>query len=98
MLTLPRTAGLVLETTGRRRRLVEVPPRPGPAAGGGLERLPGKLLTRDQLLMLQRDNVVAPGVPGLAELGIVPTPVALVVPAYCGGSGPAAAGGDPQPT
>jgi NADH dehydrogenase len=46
------------------------------------ELLPGKPFTRDQLLMLQRDNVVAPGMPGLAELGIVPTPVELVVPSY----------------
>ena len=44
------------------------------------ERLPGKLLTRDQLLLLERDNVVAGGAPGLMELGITPTPVELVVP------------------
>ncbi len=44
--------------------------------------MPGKPFTRDQLLLLQRDNVAAPGVPGLAELGIVPTPVELVVPDY----------------
>ena len=39
-------------------------------------------LTGDQLLMLSRDSVVQPGMPGLAELGIVPTPVELVVPQY----------------
>ncbi len=44
--------------------------------------LPTKPFTRDQLLMLSRDNVVAPGDAGLGELGIVPTPVELVVPAY----------------
>jgi hypothetical protein len=47
---------------------------------GGL--LPSKPLTPDQLLMLERDNVVTAGVPGLPELGIVPTPVELVVPSY----------------
>ena len=47
-----------------------------------LERLPGNLLTRDQLRLLQMDNVVTPGHPGLAELGIVAKPVALVVPGY----------------
>ena len=36
-----------------------------------LECLPGKLLTRDQLLMLERDNVVAPGAADLAALDIV---------------------------
>ena len=46
------------------------------------EWLPGKPFTRDQLLLLQRDNVVAPGATGLEALGIVPTPVELVVPAY----------------
>jgi hypothetical protein len=32
--------------------------------------------------MLQRDNIVGPDVPGLKELGIVPTPLELVVPSY----------------
>jgi hypothetical protein len=32
------------------------------------------------LLLLERDNVVAGGAPGLLELGITPTPVELVVP------------------
>jgi hypothetical protein len=39
-------------------------------------------LTCDQLLMLQRDNVADPAHPGLAELGIVPTPIELIVPQY----------------
>ncbi len=47
-----------------------------------LELLPGKLLTRDQLLMLARDNVVAAGVPGLPSSASMPTPVELVVPSY----------------
>jgi NADH dehydrogenase len=47
-----------------------------------LEKLPGKLLTQDQLAMLESDNVVAPGAAGLAELGIVPTAIDLVVPEY----------------
>jgi uncharacterized protein YbjT (DUF2867 family) len=72
----------ILGATGRRRPLVEVSPRLAELQARVLERLPGKLLTRDQLLMLGRDNVVSPGMPGLAELGIVPTPVDLVVPEY----------------
>jgi NADH dehydrogenase len=47
-----------------------------------LEKLPGQLLTRDQLVLLGRDNVLTAGVPGLPELGITPTPVAAVVPDY----------------
>jgi len=72
----------ILQTTGRRRPLVAVPARLARMQAGLLERLPGKLLTRDQLLMLERDNVVAAGAAGLAELGIVPTPMGLVVPQY----------------
>jgi NADH dehydrogenase len=46
------------------------------------EFLPTPPLTRDQLLMLQRDNVPAPDAPGLAELGIQPKAVEAVVPSY----------------
>ena len=68
--------------TRRHRTLVNVP---GWAAGlqaALLEHLPGKLLTRDQLSMLRRDNVAAQDMPGLPNLGITPTPVRLVVPDY----------------
>jgi NADH dehydrogenase len=72
----------VLEVTGRRHRLVNIP--------DGLVRLQARLgeflpnppLTRDQLLLLRRDNVVAPGSPGLAELGIAPQAMEAVVPGY----------------
>ena len=47
-----------------------------------MQYLPGKPLTPDQLVMLAKDNVVAAGALGLAELGIVPRPVELVVPPY----------------
>jgi NADH dehydrogenase len=40
--------------------------------------LPGAPLTRDQWLMLQRDNVPASGAPGLEAFGIAPTPLAAV--------------------
>jgi NADH dehydrogenase len=40
--------------------------------------LPGAPLTRDQWLMLQRDNVAAKGAPGLEPFGIEPTPLAAV--------------------
>jgi NADH dehydrogenase len=40
--------------------------------------LPGAPLTRDQWLMLQRDNVAAKGAPGLAAFAIAPTPMAAV--------------------
>jgi uncharacterized protein YbjT (DUF2867 family) len=72
----------VLQQTGRHRVMVNVPPSLARLQASLLEFMPGQPLTRDQLLMLSRDNVVAPDVPGLADLGIVPTPVELVVPLY----------------
>ena len=39
-------------------------------------------MTRDQVELLKRDNVVAAGAAGLADLGIAPTPIELIVPEY----------------
>ena len=72
----------ILRETGRRRPMMDVPMGIARLQARFLEMVPGKPLTRDQLLMLSRDNVVAPGAPGLPELGLVPTPVELVVPGY----------------
>jgi uncharacterized protein YbjT (DUF2867 family) len=41
-----------------------------------------KMLTRDQVRNLARDNVVAPGARGLADLGITPTAMEGVLPEY----------------
>jgi len=72
----------ILAQTGRRIPLLAVPDWLARVQASVLERLPGKLLTRDQLAMLGRDNVVTPGMPGLSALGIVPTPIGAVVPGY----------------
>jgi NADH dehydrogenase len=72
----------ILRETGRKRRMIDVPLSLARLQARFMELLPAKPLTRDQLLMLRRDNVAAEGMPGLAELDIVPTPVELVVPAY----------------
>ena len=48
----------------------------------GLDFLPGAPLTRDQYLMLKRDNIASPDAPGLADLGIEPTPLAGVAPQW----------------
>lgn len=72
----------VLRETDRRRLLLTVPPSLAKLMASIMELLPGKPLTRDQLLMLTRDNVASSGMPGLIELGITPTPPELVVPAY----------------
>jgi NADH dehydrogenase len=72
----------ILQVTRRERPLLEIPIAVARLQASLAERLPGKPFTRDQLLLLSRDNVVSPGMPGLPELGIVPTPVELIVPDY----------------
>ncbi|MFT3997215.1 MAG: complex I NDUFA9 subunit family protein [Asticcacaulis sp.] len=39
-------------------------------------------LTSDQVLLLQKDNIVSGGQPGLRDLGIVPVAVESIVPSY----------------
>jgi NADH dehydrogenase len=72
----------VLKETGRRHRLINIPMGLARLQAALMELIPGKPFTRDQLLMLQQDSVVGPDMPGLPELGIVPTPLELVVPGY----------------
>ncbi|MBV8912721.1 MAG: complex I NDUFA9 subunit family protein [Acetobacteraceae bacterium] len=72
----------ILHETRRHRPMLTIPPGLARLQARIGELVPGKPFTRDQLLLLQRDNVVTPGQPGLAELGIVPTPIDMVVPDY----------------
>ena len=72
----------VLKETGRRRPMVDIPMGLARIQARVMEMVPGKPLTRDQLLMLASDNIVGPDMPGLKDLGVVPTPVELTVPLY----------------
>ncbi|MCF3945724.1 complex I NDUFA9 subunit family protein [Acidiphilium sp. AL] len=72
----------ILRETRQHRTLVTIPRWLAGVQAALLERLPGKMLTRDQLLQLRRDNVVAEGASGLQSLGITPTPIRLIVPDY----------------
>ena len=80
--TFRELLAFILQQIERHRFLMDVPMGLARLQALFLELVPGKPLTRDQLLMLSRDNVVTAGVPGLTELGVVPTPVELVVPGY----------------
>ncbi len=73
---------LVLSEIGRHRMLVPVPIALAAIAGWFLQKLPNPLLTRDQMLLLKHDNIVADGAATLADLGIVPTAAETVLPAY----------------
>jgi NADH dehydrogenase len=71
----------VLAQVGRRRMIVEIPAKLANLQARFMEHLPGKPLTRDQLILLAKDNV-AGDLPGLSALGIVATPMEQVVPGY----------------
>jgi uncharacterized protein YbjT (DUF2867 family) len=73
--------GWILRETRRPRMLLDIPPWLARLQAAILEHVPGKPLTRDQLLLLAHDNV-AGTLPGLASLGITPTPLEQVVPKY----------------
>jgi len=73
-----------LETIGKSREILDLPLPLARFQAMFLERLPGKLLTGDQIKLLQCDNIVAEGALDLASLGIVPTPMDLILPGYLG--------------
>jgi NADH dehydrogenase len=66
------------QTTGYHRMLIDVPDFMASAMARVGSFVPGAPITWDQWLMLQRDNVVAPGAPSLRDFGIAPTPLASV--------------------
>jgi NADH dehydrogenase len=80
--TFRELLAFVLKQTNRHRRLVDIPMGLARLQAGLMQRLPGKPFTRDQLVLLSSDNVVTPGMPGLSDLGVAPTPAELVVPTY----------------
>jgi NADH dehydrogenase len=72
----------MLEVVGRRRLLVPISFDLAALQARVLEFLPEPPLTRDQVLLLKQDNVVSQGAKTLADLGVLPTPIELVVPDY----------------
>jgi len=76
----------ILRETGRMRLLAPLPVFVAATLGRitELTALVGiaPVLTRDQVLMLKVDNVVAPGADGLSALGIVPTGLEAIAPSY----------------
>ncbi len=73
---------LMLREIRRKRCLVSVPFPIARLEARLLQVLPVPPLTVDQVRLLERDNIVAPGAPGLVELGVKPTPVESVIPSY----------------
>jgi uncharacterized protein YbjT (DUF2867 family) len=76
----------ILRETGRERALAPLPFGIARALGG-LAQISAvfgvaPVLTKDQVILLETDNVVAPGAEGLSALGIEPTGLEAIAPAY----------------
>ena len=78
VLTMRELMAWICQATGRRRPLLPIPDPIGKLLAQLTGWLPGAPITRDQWLMLQQDNVVAPKAKGLKAFGIAPTPMAVV--------------------
>ena len=82
--------GRMLAVVQRRRAVVNVPFFAARAMGFGFDMLQvftlglieNKMITRDQVRNLARDNVVSPGAKGFADLGIIPAAMDAVLPEY----------------
>ncbi len=73
---------LMLKEIHRKRLLVPVPFPLAMMQAAILELAPVPLLTRDQVKLLRRDNIVSEGALGLADLGITGTSVEVILPTY----------------
>lgn len=76
----------ILRETKRERFLIPIP-FPIARMIGSLAQIPAAIglapaLTKDQVLLLEGDNLVSPGAEGLAELGIEPTGLEAIAPGY----------------
>lgn len=76
VLTYRRIVEMVLEHLGRKRFLLPVPFGAWHLLAGMGSLLPNPPLTRDQVALLERDNVVGGGAASFAELGIEPRTLA----------------------
>lgn len=82
--------GKMLTAIRRRRLVLNIPTFLARIIGGVFDLIQAataglienQMLTRDQVRNLSRDNVVAPGARGLADLGITPTALDDVIPEY----------------
>ena len=64
------------------KRLIDVPDGIAALMATAGDFVPGAPMTSGQWQMLQSDNIVPPGAPGLVDLGVAATPMASIVPGY----------------
>ncbi len=72
----------ILAVTHRHKPLIEIPLQMAKLQAMLAEALPGKPFTRDQLLLLRSDNVVAADAADFGTLGLNPAAYELIVPSY----------------
>ena len=82
VMTLERVVRYTAEVLGLRRVVLPLGERLGTLQARVLERLPGKLLTEDNLRSLEVDSVTARN--GFEDFGIPPARVESIVPGYLG--------------
>lgn len=82
VLTMRALLEWLAETTGRSPTFVDMPDAVASLMARLTGWMPGAPLTSDQWTMLQSDNVVPEGAPGLAALGVDATPMAAVAPGW----------------
>ena len=83
VMTMHQLNAAIADAAGHSPQIMDLPD----FVGSGMSRvgfLPGAPLTRDQWLMLAKDNVVHEGMPGLEAFGITPTPLNVVAPDWLG--------------
>lgn len=68
----------IARAIGRKPMLIDLPDAAASLMAKATGWLPGAPITADQWAMLGRDNVTAEGAPGLAALGVAPTPLDAV--------------------
>jgi NADH dehydrogenase len=85
--TLRQLVAYVGELTGYRRPILALEPWLSKLQAAILERLPGKLMTRDNLASMQRDSVCDCAFP--SELGGPPIAIEAVAPTYLAAATPA---------
>ncbi len=78
VLTMAELLRWIAAAIGRSPLFVDLPDAVSSALATGFGWAPGAPITKDQWLMLQKDNVAADGAAGLTDLGITPTSLASV--------------------
>lgn len=78
VLTMLELQQWIAAETARKPLFVELPDVVSSAIATGFGWAPGAPITKDQWLMLQRDNVVTHGAKGLGQLGVTPTSLGSV--------------------